>query len=135
MFNASSILNSCVGYSTANNGIRLGQSTSAAYNCSAFSTAAAAFHLASKAYNCTAFSSWNNAGGHAITGDSTAYTEVFDCHLETTHASANCLHYGSGITVYFGLNSFKGATTSVHANITQGQVANVVDAYGNIKIG
>lgn len=134
VFNANSELNGCVGHSTANNGIRLGQATSRAYGCTAISTAAAAFHLASKAYNCTAHSLWNNAGGHAITGDTTAYTEVFNCCLETTHASANCLHYGSAINVKYGMNVFKGSTTDVNANITQTQ-ANAPDTYGNIKIG
>lgn len=132
-FNATSYLHNCVGYSTANNGIKAGSAVYL-YNCSAYSSAAAALHTANKVYNSVALSTWNNAGGHAVTGDTTSYTQIFGCTLETTHASANCLHYGSAINVFFGQNIYNGATTPVNANISQSQ-ANAPDAYGNIKIG
>jgi hypothetical protein len=134
VFNAASRLENCTGYSTANNGMRI-EGTTDLFNCTAHSTAAAALHTSYRVQGCSIICEWNNASGHGITGDTTAYTEVFNNYIRVTHASANCLHYGSAITVYHGINSFKGATTSVNANITQGQAANVMDAYGNIKIG
>lgn len=132
-FNATSIIKNSTGYSTANNGIRAGSAVEL-HNCTAQSTSAAALHTANKVYSCNIMSTWNNAAGHAITGDSTAYSEVFNCYLQVTNASANCLHYGSAINVKFGANVYKGATTPVNANITQTQ-ANAPDTYGNILIG
>jgi hypothetical protein len=123
----------CVGYSTVNNGIAVNIDLPI-YSCTAESAAASALFSRGKLYNCIAKSYWNNAAGHAITGNSTGFSEVFNCTLEVTNASANCLHYGSAINVKFGANVFKGATTSVNANITQTQ-ANAPDTYGNIVIG
>jgi len=131
-FNAVSIIKNSTGYSTANNGIRAG-ATVTLHNCTAHSTAAAALHTEGRVYGSNALSTWNNAAGHAITGATTPYTEVFNCHLEVTNAAANCLHYGSAINVKFGANIYKGATTPVNANITQTQ-ANAPDTYGNILI-
>jgi hypothetical protein len=148
----SGTLNNCTGQSTGDRGISLNPAAEA-YNCTAFSsvnngmiqnagakiaectiisTAAAGLNSQGQVYNCTVISRWNNAAGHAITS-ATPYTEVFNCHLEVTNASANCLHYGSAISVRFGANTFKGATTPVNANITQTQ-ANAPDTYGNILI-
>lgn len=126
-------VSNCVGYSTVNNGIAVNIDLPI-YNCTAESAVASALFSRGKLYGCTAKSYWNNASGHAVTGNSTGFSEVFNCHLEVTHASANCLHYGSAINVKFGSNVFKGATTDVNANITQTQT-NAPDAYGNIKIG
>jgi hypothetical protein len=132
-FNAVSYLRNCSGYSTANNGIRAG-SLVELHNCTAQSTAASALHTANKVYSSNALSTWNNAAGHAITGDTTAYNEIFNSTLQVTNASANCLHYGSAINVRFGANIFKGATTQINANVTQAQTI-LPDLYGNIKIG
>ena len=54
--------------------------------------------------------------------------------LEVTNASANCLHWGSPMSCYYGANTFKGATTPVNANVSQSQV-NTQDNQGNILIG
>jgi hypothetical protein len=123
----------CSAYSSANNGMIQGTGTKIV-NCSIFSTAAAGLNSQGEVYNCAAISRWNNAAGHAITGATTPFTEIFNCALEVANASANCLHYGSAINVKFGANIYKGATTPVNANITQGQTI-LPDLYGNIKIG
>jgi hypothetical protein len=132
-FRALEDIYNCNGYSTANSGINVETSTKKAYNCTGISTAAYAIYCKGSLHNCTARSTWNNAGGHAVSSNA-AFTDVFNCHLEVTHASANCLHFGSAINVYFGANVYKGATTAVNANITQAQT-NAPDTYGNIKIG
>ena len=103
-------------------------------NCTAVSTAASSVLCKGSMYNCVAESKWNNASGHAVTGNSNQMDEIFNCTLIVTNASANCLHYGSAINVYYGENVFKGATTPVNANITQAQT-NTPDTYGNITVG
>lgn len=133
VFNAESYIENCVGFSSVNNGIRSG-SLVTLKNCSAQSLGAAAIHTQGKVYKSTAFSNWNNASGHAITGDTTSFSEIFGCYLETLNASANCLYYGSAINVKFAQNIYKGSTTPINANITQTQT-NTPDSFGNIKIG
>ena len=133
-FRGTADIQSCHGYSTANSGMNIESATSKAYNCTAISTSAFAVLCKGSMYNCSAKSEWNNAGGHAVSGNSTPFSQIFNCHLEVTNASANCLNYGGPISVYFGANVYKGATTAINANITQAQT-NVPDLYGNIKIG
>jgi hypothetical protein len=84
-------------------------------------------------YGCTAVSTWNNANGHAITGGTVAYKDIFNCVLEVTNASANCLHWGSPISCNYGVNTFKGATIPVNANVSQALV-NTQDNQGNILV-
>jgi hypothetical protein len=127
-------LKNCNGTSTANNGIRAINSGVKILGGVYQSTAAASVYTYGKIYGAVIICTWNNASGHCVTGASTSYSEVFNCTLEVTNASANCLHYGSAINVKFGANVFKGASTSVNANITQTQ-ANAPDTYGNIVIG
>lgn len=75
---------------------------------------------------------WNNAGGHAFqTAGTTA--ELINCILEVANASANCINSTTAKTVKYIRNSFKGATTPVNANITQGQT-NTEDSQGNITV-
>jgi hypothetical protein len=133
-FRSSADIQSCHGYSTANSGMNIESATSKAYNCTAISTSAFAVFCKGSMYNCLAKSEWNNAGGHAVSGGTTPFSQIFNCHLEVTNASANCLNYGGPINVYFGANVYKGATTPINVNITQAQT-NVPDLYGNIKIG
>lgn len=133
VFNATSVLKNCSAYSTANNGMRLGNGVEL-HNSTVQSKVAAALHTAGKVYNSSIKCEWSNASGHGITGDTTQYTDVFNSNIIVIHASANCLHYGSAINVYYGNNSFGGATTDVNANITQAQT-NTLDTYGNLKIG
>jgi hypothetical protein len=120
----------CNGYSTVNRGINVSINTPI-YNCISESLANVGLTSQGGVYGCTAKSYWNNASGHAMSGTN---PDVFNCNLEVTNASANCLHHTSAINVKFGANIYKGATTPVNANITQTQ-ANAPDTYGNIKIG
>ena len=76
--------------------------------------------------------SWNNAGGHAfLTAGTTA--ELINCTLQVANASANCIYSATAKTVKYIRSTFKGATTPVNANITQGQT-NTEDNQGNILI-
>jgi hypothetical protein len=76
--------------------------------------------------------SWNNAGGHAfLTAGTTA--ELINCTLQVANASANCINSATAKTVKYIRSTFKGATTPVNANITQGQT-NTEDNQGNILV-
>jgi len=130
----------CLGYSTTSFGI-LSNSTNAAalknlYNCTAIADANIAMQLTAgtenNAMNCVAISKWNNAGGHGIrvTG---ANNKIINCSIEVTNASANCINAASALTAKYANNAFKGATTSINANVTQGMI-NTQDNFGNITI-
>jgi len=125
-------------YSTSNSAFYCSDNTVKLLNCSGESNAAACVTSRGYHYNCSFICSWNNASGHAIMDINTAsqYNDVFDCYLEVANSSAYCL--GSATTaknVYFGNNTYKGATTAVNTTyITQAQT-NAPDAYGNILIG
>lgn len=121
------------GISTVSYGI-LGSGNAKLYNCHSESSAQAALFTQGYVYGCTALSTWNNPNGHAIAGGSVAYKEIFNCVLEVTNASANCIYWGAPISCYYGTNTFKGATTPVNANVSQSQV-NTLDNQGNILIG
>lgn len=121
------------GISTVSYGI-LGSGDAKLYNCHSESSAQAALFTQGYVYGCTAVSSWNNANGHAIVGGTVAYKDIFNCVLEVTNASANCLYWGAPISCYYGGNTFKGATTPVNANVSQSQV-NTQDSFGNMLIG
>lgn len=84
--------------------------------------------------NCNFTSKYNNAAGHSVhlaIGTGTAY--FINSTFETTNASANCLYSASAVTISYAHSSFRGATTSVNANITQG-ISNSEDSQGNITI-
>lgn len=133
-YHAGSGLQNCHGYSSANVGLYIAGSSAIVKNSSGVSTAAAAVHCRGSMFNCVAECLWNNVSGHGITGNTDQMDEIFNCTVSVTNASANCLHYGSAINVYYGNNTFKGATTSVNANISQAQT-NTPDTYGNIVVG
>ena len=80
-------------------------------------------------YNCTIITNWNNSSGHALVQPG----PVVNCYISVANASANCLYNASALSVKYTNNSFKGATTPVHANITQG-VSNTQDNQGNILL-
>jgi len=117
-----------VGESTANAGI-FGSSI---INCTAKSSAAKATWLSGKMYNSTSICTWNNASGHAVELQ-VNNTEIVQCTLQVTNATANAIYASSALTCKYGINAFKGATTSVNANVTQG-VSNLLDTKGNIVI-
>lgn len=129
-----------LGYSTANNGISAtnsGATITELRSCKAISTAATAINMANttsgcKIYNTEAYSKWNNAAGHGIVvaGQN---AEIVQCVVEVTNASANCISGSSALTTKYANCSFKGATITVNANITQGMI-NTHDNFGNIII-
>ena len=119
-------------YSTGSYGAVI-QGNGRATGCTFISTVADAVYLSGTLLNCTARSLLNTSSGDAVYIVGTA-CEVFNCSLETTHASANGLRGISAKTVKYGSNVFKGMTLEVNANITQGQTL-VPDTYGNILIG
>ena len=130
----------CLGYSTVNYGVASFSTNTLAqknlYNCTAISDANIAMLLASgtnnNAINCTVISKWNNVGGHGIrvTG---ANNQILQCAIEVTNASANAINATTALTAKYANNSFKGPTTPINANITQG-VTNTHDNQGNILI-
>ena len=141
------VVENCAGYSTGVCGIQgtgdfinsIGESTANAgifgtsiINCTAKSSAAKATWLGGKMYNSTSICSWNNASGHAIELQ-TNNTEIVECVLQVTNATSNAIYAGSALTCKYAINAFKGATTSVNANVTQG-IVNVSDTKGNIVI-
>lgn len=132
IFSAGTCENSS-GISTVSFGI-LGSGNAKLYNCHSESSTQAALFTQGYLYGCTAVSTWNNANGHAVTGGTAAYKDIFNCVLEVTNASANCLHWGSPISCYYGGNTFKGATIPINANVSQLQTS-TPDAYGNMLVG
>jgi hypothetical protein len=130
----------CLGYSTANNGIyaiNSGANITELRSCKSISTSAIALNMAnaatgSKIYNTEAYSKWNNAAGHGIVvaGQN---TEIVQCTIEVTNASANCISGSSALTVKYANNAFKGSTVAVNANITQ-SITNTHDNQGNILV-
>lgn len=128
----------CFGYSSVNYGIASSSTYAGAqknlYNCTALSDASIAMLLTAglnnNAISCTVISKWNNAAGHGIrvTG---ANNQIIQCAIEVTNASANAINATSALTAKYANNSFKGPTTAVNANITQG-VTNIHDLQGNI---
>ena len=83
-------------------------------------------------YNCTIDCLWNNASGHAVSLNGVGI-EVVNSFLSVTNAGANCLIGAGAITAKYSNNAFRGATTPVNANVTQG-VVNTHDNQGNILL-
>jgi len=144
---ANCVIQNCTGYSTAVCGIQgtgdfinsVGESTAnvgiigtSIINCTAKSSAAKATWLGGKMYNSTSICTWNNASGHAVELYANN-TEIIQCTLQVTNATANAINAGVAYTCKYSINAFKGATTSVNANVTQG-VSNLSDTKGNIVI-
>jgi hypothetical protein len=97
------------------------------------STTAAAFASDGGTYNNVyAKCSWNNAGGHALNVSGNGI-QLINCTFDVTNASANCINASSAYSTKYMRSTFKGATTPVNANITQGQI-NTEDNQGNILI-
>jgi len=144
---STAVIQNCAGYSTGVCGLQgvgdfinsIGESTanagifgSSIINCTAKSSAAKATWLSGKMYNSTSICTWNNASGHAVELQ-TNNTEIVECVLQVTNATANAIYTGTAYTCKYAINAFKGATTSVNANVTQG-VSNLSDTKGNIVI-
>jgi hypothetical protein len=87
---------------------------------------------AARFYNCSIENAWNNASGHGILLNG-AGVEVTNCSISVTNASANCIVGAGSITVKYANNSFRGATTPININVTQG-ITNTHDNQGNILI-
>jgi hypothetical protein len=86
--------------------------------------------------NCNFTSEKNAVDGHAASVSDFGGTiiEFLNCTFEVANAGANCIFGDNAITIKYSNNSFKGATTPVHANITQG-IINTSDSQGNIVPG
>jgi hypothetical protein len=90
------------------------------------------FFVVGHHYNCTIQSSWNNAAGHGVR-IGIAGVDIVESTIEVTNASANGINALSAFTTKYANNAFKGSTTPINANITQG-VTNIHDLQGNILI-
>ena len=132
VFASGIIINGFTAYSTSNYGF-VAYTDTIATNGYAESTVAIPFASDGGTFtNIYSKCSWNNAGGHAfLTGGTTA--ELINCTLQVANASANCINSATAKTVKYIRSTFKGATTPVNANITQGQI-NTEDNQGNILI-
>lgn len=160
--NGSSQNYKCFGYSTASNGISMingvidgctaistvgaaiatsnsGGNISSIKNCHAISYAAVAISIANATannivYKTLAESYWNNVAGHSINvSNSGANAEIIQCILRTVNVSANAITSSVAKTVNYSQNAYKGMTTPINANITQG-IINTQDNQGNILI-
>jgi hypothetical protein len=82
--------------------------------------------------NSTLINGWNNASGHAYISPS-ASSDICNNVMSVTNTSANCIYNASAVSPKYANNAFKGATTPVNANITQG-ISNTQDNQGNILL-
>lgn len=119
--------------SSANYAFGTGNGSMVLHNCTAETTASACVSAKNSMYNCVARCKWNNAGGHAVVVNDTNQFDITNCSLIVTNASANALYRATATTINYANNAFKGATTPVNANITQG-IVNTHDNQGNILI-
>lgn len=104
------------------------------YNCTieALTNYGAYVGLNHKLDGCAVQSRWNNVAGHATTvADASA--QIIGCVIQVNNTSANAIYASSALTMKYANNAFRGATTPVNANITQG-VTNTHDNQGNILI-
>ena len=83
-------------------------------------------------YNCSIENTWNSVSGHGILLNGVG-VEVTNCSISVTNASANCIIGAGPISVKYANNSFRGATTPININVTQG-ITNTHDNQGNILI-
>jgi hypothetical protein len=135
-------IDSCIAYSATSNAITTTNSggiTSQIVNSHAISVAAAAISAANANAGSTIHKTmvecyWPNAGGHAVvTSSAGANLEVIQCFLRTNNTSANAINSTVAKTVNYSQNAYKGMTTPINANITQG-ITNTEDNQGNILI-
>jgi hypothetical protein len=82
--------------------------------------------------NSTLINTWNNASGHAYTSPSVS-SDICNNFISVTNTSANCIYNASAVSPKYANNAFKGATTPINANITQG-IVNTQDNQGNILL-
>lgn len=75
---------------------------------------------------------WDNASGHGVKMSGTTGA-ICNCAIEVGNSSANCINSAAASTLKYSNNSFKGSTTAVNANVTQG-ISNSPDSKGNILI-
>jgi hypothetical protein len=135
-------IDSCIAYSATSNAITTtnsGGTTSQIVNSHAISIAAAAISAANANAGSTIHKTmvecyWSNAGGHAVIASSAGVNlEVVQCFLRTLNTSANAINSTVAKTVNYSQNAYKGMTTPINANITQG-ITNTEDNQGNILI-
>jgi len=129
-----------LGFSTTSYGVLVTNAGAIATDlrsCKAISLAAIAIFMDNvtsgcKIYNTEAYSKWNNAGGHGIkvSGNN---AEIVQCTIEVSNSSANAINAASALTTKYANNAFKGSTTPINVNITQGMI-NAHDLQGNILI-
>ena len=134
------IINGSIGYSTAYSGIyaiNSGASISEIRSCQAISTTQIALFMDNatsgcKIYNTEVNCQWNNIVGYGIRV-SGANTEIVNCLVEVTNATANAIYASIALNAKYANNAYKGSTTPISANITQ-SIVNTQDNKGNILI-
>jgi hypothetical protein len=125
---STTLYKNCTIISSANIGAANGHHRNSAI----LSTAGIGASGAGPYFNSSIQSSWNNSGGHGIRIVANN-TEIVECIIEVTNASANAINAASAFTSRYANNAFKGATTPVNANVTQA-VITTHDLQGNILI-
>ena len=133
-------ISNCTAYSAAGNALGFtnsGSNVSLVYNCTLSSLAAATINANNSTASCKIYNSfiectWNNASGHGIVCNHNGL-EIVNNSIIIANASANAINAASAKTISYANNAFKGATTPVNANITQG-ITNTHDNQGNILI-
>jgi len=126
---ASGIFTNCTFISSSAQSVDASASGSIFNNCYFSSTSNSSANLSScEVYNSVFISSYNNAAGYAVNQPSI----ITNCQLTVTNAGANCISGGVS-TLKYSNNVYKGSTTPVNANITQG-IINTQDNQGNILL-
>lgn len=109
----------------------IGGATDIISNCSLISDGSQVI-LGASVNNSTIVNKWNNASGHGYTTP-TSSCDITNNFISITNASANCIYNASSVSPKYANNVFKGATTPINANITQG-ISNTQDNQGNILL-
>ncbi len=126
-------IHNTVATSNANFAFSTGNGSMTLYNCSGETLATSCVSAKNSIYGGVYRSKWNNAAGHAITISAVSQFDIVNTTAIVTNASANAIYSASATTLNYANNSFKGSTTAVNANITQG-IVNTQDNQGNILI-
>lgn len=127
------IISGCYVTSTAGRAVEgiNGGVTSNVYNSTCITSSAGTCYHVNDFINNSVKCNWNNSGGYGVL--CLANNTITNNTIIVTNASANALYQASAITLKYANNCFKGSTTPVNANITQG-VSNTQDSQGNILL-
>lgn len=118
----------CYGESTSTNAVNCFPAGNV-YNSTMRASASIVGSAINRCIGSTFISTYNNANGHALNPYASAL--ITNNTLIVANVGATCIYSAGVISVKYANNSFIGATTGVHANVSQ-LVTNTTDSQGNI---